>query len=77
MKSETISFQTLSLEELEFINRDDHTVQQALEQLTLQLQVLKNTKVSESFLLKEFKCVVRKGQPYILRFKMVALPFYR
>lgn len=55
MESETISLQTLSLEELELINKDDHIVQQALKQLTTQLKILKNTKVSESFLLKDFK----------------------
>ncbi len=54
MESETISLQTLSHQELEQINIDDHTVQQTLEQLTLQLQMIKNTKASESFLLKEF-----------------------
>jgi len=55
LESEAISLQRLPLEELSSINNADHAEQQMLEQLALQVEMLKNTEISKSVLLQEFK----------------------
>ena len=55
LESEAISLQRLPLDELISINNTDYTEQQMLEQLALQVEMLKNTEISKSVLLQEFK----------------------
>jgi len=57
MESESIMLQTLSVDELSPINSADHIKQDALQQITLQLQVLKNTQSLDNILSKEFESI--------------------
>ncbi len=54
MESESIVLKELSTDELSPINNADHAKEEALQQITTQLQVLKNTKSSKSILSTEF-----------------------
>lgn len=60
MESESILLQELSAEELEPINRGDYRIQDALKQITTQLQILKNTKSSnlDNVFSKDFESFV-------------------
>ena len=54
MESEAISLQILNTEELSAINSEDHKKQNALKQITTQLQILKNTPSKRSIFSQEF-----------------------
>ncbi|MEA3523055.1 MAG: hypothetical protein U9R50_08760 [Campylobacterota bacterium] len=54
MESESITLQTLSLEELSSINNDDHNKEKALNQITTKLQILKKHQSSKNILSMEF-----------------------
>jgi len=54
LESESVTLQTLSADELSPINHEDHSRQNALEQITTQLQVIKNTPSKEHILSKDF-----------------------
>ena len=54
-ESEAISLQTKSANELSAVNREDHTMEEGLKQLKMQIEILSKAQPSESVLLQVFE----------------------